>query len=76
MAEVRRGDLGSANSTCGLTHVVAMHGHGDHWFTADLLSRRFGAAVLATPDTIAQMHVVVRPLPRCVRPGHDERYGH
>ena len=39
-----------------LTHIVATHGHGDHWFTADLLARRFGAQVIASSATIAQMH--------------------
>lgn len=28
-----------------LTHIFATHGHGDHWFTADLLAQRFGARV-------------------------------
>ena len=39
-----------------LTHILVSHGHGDHWFTADLLARRFGAQVVASPATIAQMH--------------------
>ncbi|MGW5253332.1 MBL fold metallo-hydrolase [Streptomyces sp. NPDC004012] len=39
-----------------LTHIVATHGHGDHWFTADLLARRFGAQVIASAATIEQMH--------------------
>src|ERR1700688_4644126 len=34
-----------------LTHIVATHGHGDHWFTADVLSRRFGAQVIASAAT-------------------------
>ena len=41
-----------------LTHIVATHGHGDHWFTADVLARRFGAQVLATTATIAQMRQI------------------
>lgn len=31
-----------------------MHGHGDHWFTADMLAKRFGADVLASAGTIQQ----------------------
>ncbi|WP_436532902.1 MBL fold metallo-hydrolase [Actinoplanes sp. HUAS TT8] len=38
-----------------LTHIAITHGHGDHWFTADLLARRFGATVVATAETIAHM---------------------
>ncbi|WP_326570215.1 MBL fold metallo-hydrolase [Actinacidiphila glaucinigra] len=39
-----------------LTHIFATHGHGDHWFTAGVLSERFGAQVVATTGTIRQMH--------------------
>lgn len=39
-----------------LTHIFVTHGHGDHWFTADLLAQRFGAQVVATEGTIRQMH--------------------
>lgn len=39
-----------------LTHIFATHGHGDHWFTAGVLSERFGAKVVATTGTIKQMH--------------------
>ncbi|MHB9863395.1 MBL fold metallo-hydrolase [Streptomyces sp. YIM S03343] len=39
-----------------LTHIVVTHGHGDHWFTAGLLAERFGAQVVATSGSIAQMH--------------------
>ncbi|WP_431964233.1 MBL fold metallo-hydrolase [Actinacidiphila sp. bgisy160] len=39
-----------------LTHIFATHGHGDHWFTAGVLSERFGAQVVATTGTIKQMH--------------------
>jgi glyoxylase-like metal-dependent hydrolase (beta-lactamase superfamily II) len=39
-----------------VTHIFATHGHGDHWFTASLLAERFGAQVVATADTIEQMH--------------------
>lgn len=38
-----------------LTHLLITHGHADHWLTADLLTQRFGAQVVATEDTIAQM---------------------
>jgi glyoxylase-like metal-dependent hydrolase (beta-lactamase superfamily II) len=39
-----------------LTHIYASHGHGGHWFTADVLARRFDAQVVASAGTIAQMH--------------------
>lgn len=39
-----------------LTHVIATHGHGDHWFGAAELAERFGADVVATAGTIEQMH--------------------
>ncbi|WP_371596773.1 MBL fold metallo-hydrolase [Streptomyces sp. NBC_00564] len=42
-----------------LTHIVATHGHGDHWFTAGLLAERFGAMVTASAATIDQMHANV-----------------
>ena len=47
-----------------LTDIFVTHGHGDHWFAAGLLAERFGARVVATAGTIAQMHVsvAVRPL--------------
>jgi len=47
-----------------LTDIVITHGHGDHWFAAGLLARRFDARVVATASTITQMHVGVasRPL--------------
>jgi glyoxylase-like metal-dependent hydrolase (beta-lactamase superfamily II) len=47
-----------------LTDIFVTHGHGDHWFAAGLLADRFGARVVATAGTIAQMHVsvAVRPL--------------
>jgi len=40
-----------------LTHIFATHGHGDHWFGAAALAERFGAQVVATEATIAQMHL-------------------
>ncbi|MCG6495658.1 MBL fold metallo-hydrolase [Kitasatospora sp. A2-31] len=39
-----------------LTHILATHGHGDHWFTADMLAGRFGAQVVASAGTIERMH--------------------
>lgn len=45
-----------------LTHIFVTHGHGDHWFTADMLVRRFAARVVASAGTIKQMrfHVSIR----------------
>lgn len=47
-----------------LTDVFITHGHGDHWFAAGLLAERFGARVVASAGTIAQMHAnaATRPL--------------
>jgi glyoxylase-like metal-dependent hydrolase (beta-lactamase superfamily II) len=47
-----------------VTDIFITHGHGDHWFAAGLLAERFGARVVASPGTIAQMHanVATRPL--------------
>jgi glyoxylase-like metal-dependent hydrolase (beta-lactamase superfamily II) len=47
-----------------VTDIFVTHGHGDHWFAAGLLAERFGARVVATAGTIAQMHatVALRPL--------------
>jgi glyoxylase-like metal-dependent hydrolase (beta-lactamase superfamily II) len=47
-----------------LTDIFITHGHGDHWFTAALLAERFGARVVASAGTIAQMHagLASRPL--------------
>jgi glyoxylase-like metal-dependent hydrolase (beta-lactamase superfamily II) len=36
--------------------LFATHGHGDHWFTANVLVERFGAQVVASAGTIRQMH--------------------
>jgi glyoxylase-like metal-dependent hydrolase (beta-lactamase superfamily II) len=46
-----------------LTDIFVTHGHGDHWFAAGLLAERFGARVVASAGTIAQMHgnVAARP---------------
>jgi glyoxylase-like metal-dependent hydrolase (beta-lactamase superfamily II) len=42
-----------------LTDIFITHGHGDHWFAAGLLAERFGARVVATAGTIAQMHASI-----------------
>jgi glyoxylase-like metal-dependent hydrolase (beta-lactamase superfamily II) len=39
-----------------VTDVFITHGHGDHWFAAQLLADRFDARVVASAGTIAQMH--------------------
>ncbi len=39
-----------------LTDIFITHGHGDHWFAAGLLAERFGARIVASAGTIAQMH--------------------
>jgi glyoxylase-like metal-dependent hydrolase (beta-lactamase superfamily II) len=46
-----------------LTHIFITHGHGDHWFAAGLLAERFGARVVATAGTIAQMSASVAARP-------------
>jgi glyoxylase-like metal-dependent hydrolase (beta-lactamase superfamily II) len=47
-----------------VTDIVITHGHGDHFFAAGLLAERFGARVVATAGTIAQMQgsVAARPV--------------
>jgi glyoxylase-like metal-dependent hydrolase (beta-lactamase superfamily II) len=47
-----------------VTDIFITHGHGDHFFAAGLLAERFGARVVATAGTIAQMQgsVATRPL--------------
>jgi len=47
-----------------LTDIFITHGHGDHWFAAGLLAERFGARIVASAGTIAQMHenAATRPL--------------
>jgi glyoxylase-like metal-dependent hydrolase (beta-lactamase superfamily II) len=42
-----------------LTDIFITHGHGDHWFAAGLLAQRFGARVVASAGTIAQMQANV-----------------
>jgi glyoxylase-like metal-dependent hydrolase (beta-lactamase superfamily II) len=47
-----------------VTHIFVTHGHGDHWFASELLAKRFGARVVASAGTIAQMrlNLAQRPL--------------
>ena len=47
-----------------VTDIFITHGHGDHWFAAGLLAERFGARVVATATSVAQMNgnVATRPL--------------
>jgi glyoxylase-like metal-dependent hydrolase (beta-lactamase superfamily II) len=47
-----------------VTDIFITHGHGDHWFAAGLLAKRFGARIVATAGTIAKMHanLAARPL--------------
>jgi glyoxylase-like metal-dependent hydrolase (beta-lactamase superfamily II) len=47
-----------------LTDIFITHGHGDHWFAAQVLADRFGARIVASAGTIAQMHgnAAARPL--------------
>src|SRR3984957_9300219 len=53
-----------AASGRNLTDIFITHGHGDHWFAAGLLAERFGARVVASAGTIAQMRGILaaRPL--------------
>ena len=40
-----------------LAYIYATHGHGDHWFGANMIMQRFhGATAYATKKTIAMMH--------------------
>jgi glyoxylase-like metal-dependent hydrolase (beta-lactamase superfamily II) len=52
-----------ARKGCNLTDIFITHGHGDHWFAADLLAERFDARIVASAGTIAQMHVGVAARP-------------
>src|SRR5215467_9496417 len=47
-----------------VTDIFITHGHGDHWFAAGVLAERFGARVVATAGSIAQMEtsIALRPL--------------
>ena len=56
------GDWGAGKSRY-VTDIFITHGHGDHWFAAGLLAERFGARVVATTGTIAQMDVAVAQRP-------------
>ena len=44
-----------ASKERNLTDIFVTHGHGDHWFAADVVAQRFGARVVATEGTIGQM---------------------
>jgi glyoxylase-like metal-dependent hydrolase (beta-lactamase superfamily II) len=46
-----------------LTDIFISHGHGDHWFAANLLADRFGARIVANDGTIAQMHASIAARP-------------
>jgi glyoxylase-like metal-dependent hydrolase (beta-lactamase superfamily II) len=46
-----------------VTDIFVTHGHGDHWFAAGLLAERFGARVVASAGTIAQMQANVAQRP-------------
>jgi glyoxylase-like metal-dependent hydrolase (beta-lactamase superfamily II) len=46
-----------------VTDIFITHGHGDHWFAASQLAERFGARVVATAGTIAQMHSAIAQRP-------------
>jgi glyoxylase-like metal-dependent hydrolase (beta-lactamase superfamily II) len=47
-----------------LTDIFITHGHGDHWFAAGILAERFGARVVASAGTVAQMqaNAAARPV--------------
>jgi glyoxylase-like metal-dependent hydrolase (beta-lactamase superfamily II) len=46
-----------------VTDIFITHGHGDHWFAAGLLAKRFGARVVASEGTIALMHTSLATRP-------------
>jgi glyoxylase-like metal-dependent hydrolase (beta-lactamase superfamily II) len=46
-----------------LTDIYITHGHGDHWFAAQLLADRFGARIVASAGVIRQMHASVAARP-------------
>jgi glyoxylase-like metal-dependent hydrolase (beta-lactamase superfamily II) len=46
-----------------VTDIFITHGHGDHWFAAGLLAERFGARVVATAGSIAQMEAAIAARP-------------
>jgi glyoxylase-like metal-dependent hydrolase (beta-lactamase superfamily II) len=52
-----------ASKNRNVTDIFITHGHGDHWFAADLVAERFGARVVATAGTIGQMHANVAARP-------------
>ena len=58
-------DLGDwvAGKRRKLTDIYITHGHGDHWFAAQLLAERFGARIVASAGVIRQMHASVAARP-------------
>lgn len=46
-----------------LTDIYITHGHGDHWFAAQLLADRFGARIVASEGVIRQMYASVAARP-------------
>jgi glyoxylase-like metal-dependent hydrolase (beta-lactamase superfamily II) len=58
-------DLGDWVASKGrkLTDIYVTHGHGDHWFAAQLLADRFGARTVASEGVIKQMHASVAARP-------------
>ena len=67
---------GSSQPLANLTDIFITHGHADHWFAAQPLVERFGARIVASAGTIAQMHanvalrpwLYVRPAPSARKP--------
>jgi glyoxylase-like metal-dependent hydrolase (beta-lactamase superfamily II) len=57
------GDWAAAKGR-NVTDIFITHGHSDHFFAAGILAERFGARVVATAGTIAQMQgsVATRPV--------------
>ncbi|WOO83708.1 uncharacterized protein LOC62_05G007228 [Vanrija pseudolonga] len=56
-----------------LTHIFVTHGHGDHWFGAASLLKRFGGVVVASAGTIKEMEksrVVKDAYWGAIFPGH------
>ena len=58
-----RSGIGSPRKRRKVTDIFITHGHADHWFSAAPLAERFGARIVASAGTIAQMHanVAMRP---------------
>ena len=60
-------DLGDwvAGKRRKLTDIYITHGHGDHWFAAQLLADRFGARIVASAGMIRQMEPASPPGRSC-----------